>query len=136
LRFHYFGIELTFLNPQVMKFTIHKLLLQAHTDHFDKIGCFEGDAGKQGNITLKDDSPEAFDMFHKYAYKGVIEKPITKIVHNTEFLLTPAEQTAKENELRIAFEKYSMKLVRLYIFAETYSMEDLMNCTMNMLQDG
>jgi hypothetical protein len=85
---------------------------------------------------LKDDDPVAFEMFLKFAYEGTIEKPITGWVYKTENPPTLAEATAKETELRQAFDTHSMKLVRLYILGETYGMEDLMNCTMDTIQDG
>lgn len=56
---------------QRKKFTVHKALLKNTGSYWADNDAFESDLGKKGIIILKDENPEAWNLFAKWLYTGM-----------------------------------------------------------------
>lgn len=75
-------------------------------------------------------------MFQKFAYNGTIEKCETSFIIKNGMKPSKAQIEVMEEDLRARFNGHLVKLVNLYIFAEKYEMDDVMNRTIDTIQDG
>ncbi|TGO09946.1 hypothetical protein BTUL_0149g00250 [Botrytis tulipae] len=115
-------------------FTVHKTILQQCTTYFDSNKLFDTIAGQQGLIFLNDEDPTVFKLFVDWAYNGTVQKPRTKIYIKSQPSLV--EIGRLELELLTEFNGSLKTLVSLYSLAERWEIHNLMNRTIDAIQDG
>ncbi|KAK8907073.1 hypothetical protein QC760_004341 [Botrytis cinerea] len=115
-------------------FNVHKSILQQCTTYFESNKLFDTMAGKQGLIFLNDENPKVFKLLVDWAYNGTIQKPRTKIYIKTK--PSQAEINRLESELLTEFNESLRILVSLYSLAERWEIHNLMNSTIDAIQDG
>ncbi|THV50085.1 hypothetical protein BGAL_0165g00040 [Botrytis galanthina] len=91
-------------------------------------------AGQQRLIFLNDENPKVFKLFVDWAYNGTVQKPPTKIYIKSQPSLVEIDRL--ELELLTEFNGSLETLVSLYSLAERWEIHNLMNRTIDAIQDG
>ncbi|KAF5874244.1 uncharacterized protein Bfra_004251 [Botrytis fragariae] len=115
-------------------FTVHKTILQQCTTYFESNKLFYTVAGQQGLVFFNDENPNVFKLFVDWAYNGTVQKPRTKIYIKSK--LSQTEFNRLELELLAEFNGSLKTLVSLYSLAEKWEIHNLMNRTIDAIQDG
>ncbi|KAL3423011.1 hypothetical protein PVAG01_04758 [Phlyctema vagabunda] len=117
---------------QTQDFSIHKKLISklpywARRDDVKQ-------AGPGAVLTFGDDDPNSWKLFVDWLYHGMIPRSPTKVALKTK--PSALEAYRLETDLRMRFDENQSNLVGLYGLAEKYAVHNLMNQTIDNIQDG